>query len=234
MDKARKLLSGESSMKVYFHEIKDQDLNYTFTEATPWIMEVIGALDERIDRIQRPPNWKPRSRPTEVTFTLRRVDDLIHVTGRVKSQLFLLCSLCADGFSFPINHQFHALLTQSEVYAEAPRETSHNKGHESADAWETEDEDEDEDDAEEVNLPMDFSSSDFEVTVVKEPVADLKEILNEQIVLNLPMQPKPDKNDNGDCLKCGRSQATYLPERQEILKENPFAVLKDFKKKNES
>ena len=92
----------------------------------------------------------------------------------------------------------------------------------------------DEDDAEEVNLPMDFSSSDFEVTVVKEPVADLKEILNEQIVLNLPMQPKPDKNDNGDCLKCGRSQATYLPERQEILKENPFAVLKDFKKKNES
>ena len=215
-------------MKVYFHEIKDQDLNYTFTETTPWIMEVIGALDERIDRIQRPPNWKPRSRPTEVTFTLRRVDDLIHVTGKVKSQLFLLCSLCADAFQFPVSTQFHVLLTQSEVYSEAPRETSH-KGNNENDIWEVDEDDEDDEDEE--GPPMTFSESDFEVTVVKEPLANLKEILNEQIVLSLPMQPKPDKNDKGDCSKCGRSQATYLPEKQEPLKENPFAVLKDFKKK---
>ena len=182
-------------MKVYFHEIKDQDLNYTFTETTPWIMEVIGALDERIDRIQRPPNWKPRSRPTEVTFTLRRVDDLIHVTGKVKSQLFLLCSLCADAFQFPVSTQFHVLLTQSEVYSEAPRETSH-KGNNENDIWEVDEDDEDDEDEE--GPPMTFSESDFEVTVVKEPLANLKEILNEQIVLSLPMQPKPDKNDKGD------------------------------------
>jgi uncharacterized metal-binding protein YceD (DUF177 family) len=111
-------------MKIYFHEIKDQDLVFNFDENTPWIMEVIGSLDERLDRIQRPPGWKPRSRPTQVTFTLRRVDDLIHVSGRVKSQLYLLCSLCADAFQYPVQVQFHTMLTQSEVYAESPRETS--------------------------------------------------------------------------------------------------------------
>lgn len=221
-------------MKVYFHEIKDQELEYHFNESTPWVMEVIGALDERMDRIQRPPNWKPRSRPTEVHFSLRRVDDLVHVTGKVKTQLFLLCSLCADGFSFPIQTQFHALLTQSQVYALAPRETSRKNAFDSdADNgldgfYDTEDdEDEDEDEAPAMNM----SSSDFEVSVVTEPLADLKEMLHEQIVLILPMQPKPDKNDKGDCSKCGRNQFDYLADQQAPLKENPFAVLKNFNKK---
>ena len=219
-------------MKVYFHEIKDFDLNYSFDESTPWVMEVIGALDERMDRIQRPPNWKPRSRPTELSFNLRRVDDLIHITGKIKTQLNLLCSLCADGFPFQINTQFHVLLTQSEVYVDTPRESSHKGNFEGEEEmiWEPEDDEDDEDEG----PPMNIAASDFEVTLVKEPLVDFKDLLNEQIVLLLPMQPKPDKNEKGDCTKCGRSQMVYLPEKQEPLKENPFAVLKNFKKKTDS
>ena len=219
-------------MKVYFHEIKDHELEYHFNETTPWVMDVIGALDERMDRIQRPPNWKPRSRPTEVSFTLRRVEDLIHVTGKVKTQLFLLCSLCADAFHFPVQTQFHVLLTQSPVYAEAPRETSRKNAFDSDNGIDGFfNEEDDEDDEDEDTPAMNLNSSDFEVTLVPEPLADLKEILHEQIVLILPMQPKPDKNDDGDCLKCGRSQLAYLPDQQIPLKENPFAVLKNFNKK---
>ncbi len=216
-------------MKVYFHEIKDLELSYTFDETTPWVMEVIGALDERMDQIKRPPNWKPRSRETKVEFQIRRVDDLIHISGKIKTQLNLLCSLCADGFPFVINTQFHTLLTQSEVYADTPRESS-RKGTFDADeppVWEAEEDADDEDEG----PPMNIGASDFEVTLVKEPLVDFKELLNEQIVLILPMQPKPDKNEDGDCVKCGRSQMSYLPEQQEPLKENPFAVLKNFKKK---
>lgn len=222
-------------MKVYFHEIKDQDLVYQFDETTPWVMEVVGSLDERMDRIQRPPGWKPRSRATSVHFTLRRVEDLIHVTGKIKSQLFLLCSLCADAFSYPIHLQFHSMLTTSEVYGEAPRETS-RKGSLTDDAFEP-DADLDEDDDAVEGPAMDFNASDFEVTVVKEPVANLKEILNEQIVLSLPMQPKPDMNAKGDCVKCGKPQAAMMPSTQSAaapLKENPFAILKDYKKKTDS
>ena len=229
-------------MKVYFHEIKDQELVYAFTETTPWIMEVIGSLDERMDRIQRPPNWKPRSRPTEVTFTLRRVEDLIHISGKIKTQLFLLCSLCADAFQFPINTHFHVLFTQSEVYTETPRESSRKANYDNAtpdaEVWEEDetwgDDSDGEDDENDQAPPMNLNASDFEVTLVKEPLVDLKDLLNEQIVLILPMQPKPDKNEKGDCTKCGRSQIAYLPEKQEPLKENPFAVLKNFKKKTES
>jgi uncharacterized metal-binding protein YceD (DUF177 family) len=218
-------------MKVYFHEIKDQELDLHFDENTPWVMEVIGALDERMDRIKRPPNWKPRSRPTQVTFTLRRVDDLIHVTGKVKTQLFLLCSLCADAFQHAIQTQFHVLLTQTPIYAETPRETSRKNTYDSGtddSGFEEDDEDLDDD-----TPPLNMSASDFEVSVVTEPAADLKDILNEQIILTLPMQPKPPKDDKGDCVKCGKSQIAFQPDQQESLKENPFAVLKNLKKKSE-
>lgn len=220
-------------MKVYFHEIKDQELDYHFNETTPWVMDVIGKLDERLDRIQRPPNWKPPSRPTEVSFTLRRVEDLIHVTGKVKTKLHLLCSLCADAFQFPVQIQFHVLLTQSQVYAEAPRETSRKNAFDSENGMDDffNSDDADEDDEDDQTPAMNLNASDFEVTIVPEPLANLAEILNEQIVLTLPMQPKPDKNEDGDCFKCGRSQLTYLPEQQTPLKESPFAVLKNFNKK---
>lgn len=216
-------------MKVYFHEIKDQELHYSFDETTPWIMEVVGKLDERMDQISRPPNWKPRSRPTSVEFNLRRVDDLIHINAKVKTQLFLLCSLCADSFHFPINTQFHVLLTTAEIYGEVPRETS-NKNTMDMDDWLTSADDE----ADDGSPAMNLNASDYDVTVVKEPVADLKEILHEQIALLLPMQPKPDKNEKGDCVKCGKNQLSFLPKQEELLKENPFAVLKDYKKKSGS
>jgi uncharacterized metal-binding protein YceD (DUF177 family) len=217
-------------MKVYFHEIKDQDLDYSFNETTPWVMEVIGQLDERMDGIQRPPNWKPRSRPAQVNFTLRRIDDLVHVTGKIKTQLNLLCSLCADSFQFPINTNFHLLLTTSEIYGEVPRESS-NKGNFDVEEWLEDDTDEDdEDEAPAMNL----NASDYEVTVVTEPLADLREILNEQITLLIPMQPKPDKNEKDDCIKCGRNQLAFVPHQEELIRENPFAVLKNFKKKPDS
>lgn len=235
------LASKLQVMKVSFHEIKDEDLQFTFNETTPWIMEVIGSLDERQGSIQRPPNWKPRSRPTEVNFTLRHIEDLVHVTAKVKTQLYLLCSLCGDTFQFPIQTQFHVLLTQSEMYNDHPNEKSHkgafthdNHGFDDGDDDEMDaafsglgddDEDEDEDDdSESPNAPMDFNSADFEVTMVKEPIADLKEILHEQITLIIPMQPK---HPNGEC----KSQQTQWVDSDEPLKENPFAVLKNFKKK---
>lgn len=221
-------------MKVFFHEIKDQDIELNFDENTPWIMEVIGTLDERMDRIQRPPNWKPRSRPTRVRFTLRRVDDLIHVTGKINTQLYLLCSLCADAFQFPVQTQFHVLLTQTPLYAEAPHESSRktlDTGPEES-VWEDDDGEDGEIDDDLDTPPMNFNASDFEVTLVTEPLADLKEILHEQILLTLPMQPKPPKDESGDCVKCGRNQLSFHPEHQETLKENPFAVLKNLKKKS--
>jgi uncharacterized metal-binding protein YceD (DUF177 family) len=220
-------------MKVYFHEIKDQDLDYHFDESTPWVMDVIGSLDERMDRIQRPPNWKPRSRPTQVSFTLRRVDDLIHVSGKAKTHLYLLCSLCADAFQFPIQVQFHTLLTQTEMYSEAPRESSRKNNFEHDEGlqeWLSDEEDDDEGE----EAPFNLNASDFEITVVKEPLADLKEILHEQIVLTLPMQPKPEPDEKGDCSKCGRNQNAFRREAEEPLRENPFSVLKNLKKKTDA
>jgi hypothetical protein len=156
------------------------------------------------------------------------------VTGKVKSQLFLLCSLCADAFQFPLNLQFHALLTQTEMYADVPRESSRKNAFDydgGMDAWLSDEEDEEDEDE---TPPLNLSASDFEVTVVKEPLADLRELLNEQIILTLPMQPKPDTDDKGDCVKCGRNQDSFSIEAEEPLKENPFAVLKNLKKKTDA
>jgi uncharacterized metal-binding protein YceD (DUF177 family) len=223
-------------MKVSFHEIKDEDLVYNFNENTPWIMEVIGSLDERQDNIQRPPNWKPRSRPTEVTFTLRHVEDLVHVTAKVKTHLYLICSLCAETFHFPVHTSFHVLLTQSEMYGTVSREKSHkgvfshedlnDEGEDDFDEDDTFGDNDDDDDDDDAGAPMDFNSADFEISVVKEPIADLKEILHEQITLTLPMQPK---HPEGEC----KGKVADWSDSKEPLKENPFAVLKDFKKKTQ-
>jgi hypothetical protein len=124
------------------------------------------------------------------------------------------------------------MLTQSEMYAEAPRETSRKGGMAENPLKEDDDADLDDDD-EDLGPMTDFSAADFEVTVVKEPFANLKEILNEQIMLTIPMQPKPDMNEKGDCVKCGKPQAAMQTQVTDPkpLKENPFAVLKDYNKK---
>lgn len=221
-------------MKIYFYEIKDQDLHYQFNEETPWVMEVVGALDERVDQIKRPPGWKPRTRPTQLEFTLRRVDELIHVQGKVKTQLNLLCSLCADPFPFNINTTFNVLLTQTGDYEEVPHEKSHRaplSAHDTS-SWLNDTDDTDDDDEDDENDEETGTATDYEVTVVKEPVVDFKEILNEQLVLLIPMQPKPLLNDHGDCSKCGRAQSSILFNNSE-KPESPFAVLKsmEFPKK---
>lgn len=197
-------------MKIWFHEIKDEDLNYEFDENQPWVMDVVGALDERVDRISRPANWRPRSRPTRVQFQIRRLDELIHVNGKIETQLFLLCSACADAFPFVVRKEFNSLYTMNEEFAK----TQHEKGRQTGESKE-----------DSVNDQMD----DFEITLLEEAAIDLKDILNEQVVLTVPMQPKPPVKANGDCEKCGKPQ---VPDsfQEAPLKENPFDVLKNWKK----
>jgi hypothetical protein len=127
--------------------------------------------------------------------------------------------------------RFHTLFTQNETYGEAPREV-HQGVLDSDDVWETDDEDEDDagEDSDDKQAPMNLNASDFEVTIVTEPVIHLDEVLNEQIVLTLPMQPKPPCNEAGDCNKCGRNAESFaLPVQENLPKENPFAVLKNLK-----
>jgi uncharacterized metal-binding protein YceD (DUF177 family) len=227
-------------MKIWFHEIKDDDLKYRFTEEDPWIMEIVGSLDERISTVSRPTNWRPRSRPTVVDLTVRRVDELVHVQGKLETQLFLLCSLCAEAFSFPVERTFHALYTMNAEYGDQPREKSGQmvSATEDEDAFGEDDGvllDSDDDDLGpgESSIELDEKEddgADFEVTVLDEPALDLKFILNEQIVLTIPMQPKPPKDEKDDCMKCGKPQLAWT-EPQKPLKENPFAsALKNWKK----
>ncbi len=220
-------------MRIHFHEIKDEDLHYEFNEKTPWVMDIVGALDERADGIRRPPGWRPPSRETSVTFDIRKIDDLIHVQGKVKTKVYLLCSLCADAFQFPIDTPFNVLFTTNTIYSDTPRESSRRGatfdwGGAPHDDLGTSDDDFEEDS--DLGPAMSMNPNDYEVTVVKEPVMDLKEILNEQMVLLIPMQPKPPVNDDGDCQKCGKDQVKVSEGLQVApLKENPFAALKTFK-----
>ena len=119
------------------------------------------------------------------------------------------------------------------MFAEAPRESSRKNTFEHDEGlqeWLSDEEDEDEGE----EAPFNLNASDFEITVVKEPLADLKEILHEQIVLTLPMQPKPEPDEKGDCSKCGRNQSSFQQEAEEPLRENPFSVLKNLKKKTDA
>jgi uncharacterized metal-binding protein YceD (DUF177 family) len=215
-------------MKLGFQEIKDEELHYEFDESSPWVMEIIGKLDEHAAQISRPANWKPRSRATRISLNIHRIDELVSVRGTIETQLFLLCSLCADGFPFPVKRDFNALYTINPDFAETPKEKSHS-------TFEPKDLIEDEDDLDpedEFFEQKDLDGSDYEVTLLDEPILDFANILNEQIVLHIPMQPKPPITDDGDCQKCGRAQEALYPPKKEPLQRNPFAALKNWKREN--
>lgn len=219
-------------MKLGFQEIKDEELHYEFDESAPWVMDIIGKLDEQSVQVTRPANWKPRSRATRVTLNIHRIDELISVRGTIETQLFLLCSLCADGFPFPVKRDFNALYTVNPEFAETPKEKSHNSFEPNdlaSDAFEDPDL---EDEEAEFFQPKDMDGSDYEVTLLEEPILDFPTILNEQIVLHIPMQPKPALTDDGDCQKCGKPQEALYQPAKEPLQRNPFAALKNWKREN--
>ncbi len=217
-------------MRIYLHEIKDTDSEYTATEADAWVAKSITALDEKPEDVPgsaeslRPASARvaPPLRPTQVEFNLRNVDDVIVVSGDINTTVQLLCSRCASPFFFPVREHFTALYCKDKEMAGIsyldknlnPR--GQNKGH--------------------ARHAHDFnasegteSSADLEITYIAEEYLDLPVVLTEQVQLRIPFQPLCKEECKGICANCGADLNVGRCACAKITGKNPFAVLKNVK-----
>ena len=217
-------------MKIYLNEIKENDREVTASESDTWVASTIAALDESTESVPgspeslRPAGLKAKAptRPTAVRFNLRRVDDVIVVSGDVNTTVQLLCSRCAAPFFLPVDEHFTALYCKDKEMAgisyldQNANPRGQNKGY----ARHAHDEG---------GADGNEAADDLEITYIAEEYLDLPLVLAEQVRLRIPFQPLHDEECKGICANCGADLNVGRCACAKILKESPFAALKNFK-----
>jgi uncharacterized protein len=208
-------------MKVYLHEITEQATDLDFTQDEPWVIAAIERADEESGE---EPAAKKAKRQAEVHFSLSQVDEVVIVSGQVRTELNLLCSRCANTFRLRTQPTFSALFCRDPDMAgiaylekqggvKSPgKPMGQNKGF----ARHAHDFDED------GVLP---TGKDLDITYLSSNYIDLSEILSEQLQLQVPFQPLCREDCKGICPQCGADQNVGRCACSKINKSSPFAVL---------
>lgn len=186
-------------MKIALNEIHENGHTLEFTEKEQWVVSALKPLHEAPDAI--PPK-------AELEITLRLVDELILVEGRILTELGLLCSRCGEPFPFPVDARFHALYAREEGVAmlknlEKNDSQSPFKGR----------------------AGRAFSNpgerdTDYEITYLAEDEIDLSEVIQEQIRLAVPFRPLCETHLKDDSPLPGLSATPPV-----ATTHRPFAVL---------
>ena len=209
---------------------------FDFTQDDSWVRQAIEQVDEaqqdealtsiqelRVDNTARA--LKPKPRPAHVHFSLRNVDDVIVLNGRVETFISLVCSRCANPFKLNCQPVVAGLFCKDPVMAgiahldETRRPNGQNRG--SA--------------RHEHDYKADEAASqgkDLDITYLSNDYVDLSEVLTEHLQLQVPFQPLCREDCKGMCSQCGadlnvgrcacaRSKKDATP--------HSFSVLKDMK-----
>ncbi len=223
-------------MKIFFHEIKDQDTHLSFSQNEPWVRNTVLKLDEELPKefaeetngssLLRPSSKKapqccPPDRPIETRFSLRKIDEMVLVSGFIKTEIQLLCSRCATPFSFGCAPEFSALFCKDPVMAGlgpeiegGPRQTYGKARH----AHQVEE-----------DLGLIESGKNLDIAYIATDFIDLSEIMSEQLILQIPFQPLCKQECNGVCPQCGADLNSGRCACAK-LKANPaFATLRNLK-----
>jgi uncharacterized protein len=216
-------------MKIYLHELKETDTDLSFDENEGWVRDAVARVDEPQDERSAPPSkaataQAPKKRPIQVHFNLRKVDDVVVLSGGADTSVRLVCSRCATPFSLEAHPQFSALFCRDPQMAgvgHLARAREHgqnvmkpmgqNKGY----ARHAHDED--------------ASASDLDITYINEEYIDLADILTEQLTLLVPFQPLCKESCKGLCSNCGADQNLGRCACARLTTQRPFSVLKDLK-----
>ena len=217
-------------MKLYLHEITENDREVLATEKDAWVSGAISGLDESTADLPgateslRPASLKVAApvRPATVRFNLRRVDEVIMVSGDIDTTVHLLCSRCAAPFLLPIDEHFTALYCKDKEMAGIAYLDQHsnprgqNKGfaRHAHDAGGSEGKE---------------AADDLEIMYIAEDVLDLSTVLTEHVRLRIPFQPLCKEDCKGICANCGADLNIGRCACAKIRKESPFAALQGLK-----
>ncbi|MEK6577901.1 MAG: DUF177 domain-containing protein [Bdellovibrionota bacterium] len=213
-------------MKIYLNEIGDTDTDLEFTQEEAWVKDTIKRADE-VEATQPNlgrPGTTGQLRQANVTFTLRKVDEVVVLSGHVKTQVELLCSRCATQFQYPVDESYSGLFCRDPDMAGVAHlqkstgdemvRVGQNKGFaRHAHNFENEHN----------------ASRDLDITYLSHDYIDLSDVLMEQLQLQIPFQPLCEKGCKGICTQCGADLNRGRCACDKILKSRPFAALGDIK-----
>ena len=222
-------------MKVHLHEIREIDTDLDFTQDEPWVAKAVALVDETLEEKSSASSPVPstssqvkKSRPIQVHFNLRQVDDVVVITGKIKTTIELICSRCATNFAMPAQPSFSALYCKDPEMAgvgylqkvgpkgeEEERPAGQNRGY----ARHQHDPDHERDVE---------SGKDLDITYISEDTINLEDVLTEQLQLQVPFQPLCNKDCKGMCTQCGADLNVGRCACKKIG-SLAFSVLKDLK-----
>src|SRR4051794_6535584 len=96
----------ETKMRIYLHEITDHDTDLDFTQEEKWVAKAVELVDENTESQndsdalvlqQMRVDLKPKAakltdeRRARVHFNLRKVDEVLVVSGDAEAQIELVC-----------------------------------------------------------------------------------------------------------------------------------------------
>lgn len=213
-------------MKIYLREITDQETELNFTQENEWVLKAVQRVDEPTEdtalaRLRNHTTKKPR--PIHCHLSLRKVDEVVVVTGKLHTFVELVCSRCANPFHFDCRLSFSALFCKDPIMAgvahlqEAGRPAGQNKGH-ARHAHE-----------EESGETGTSTDRDLDITYLSDDFIDLAEVLTEQLQLQIPFQPLCRESCKGICHQCGADLNVGRCACAKIAPTHPFAALKNLK-----
>lgn len=214
-------------MKIYLNEITDQGTDLDFTEEQSWVKDAVLRLDEHP---LEGPNASSAGRSVRVHYTLRKIDEIVVISGSFKTHVELLCSRCGVSFKHICDSGFSGLYCTDPVMAgvghlkEPGKPGGQNQGFARHAHQEQEAEDQfTSDDTETLG-------KDLDITYVPEDKVDLGDVLTEQIHFKIPLQPLCNEGCKGVCTNCGTDLNAGQCACAKLAKRNTaFSVLENFK-----
>jgi uncharacterized protein len=212
-------------MKVFLHEISDHETELDFTQEDAWARDAVTRVDENQETSRK----KQDTRPISAHFSLRNVDEVIVVSGKINTFVELVCSRCALPFEHSCRINFSALFCKDPAMAGIAhlqksdyntRESGRPMGQNHGFARHAHNSEEDE---------MVSSGQDLDITYLSHDFIDLADVLTEQLQLQVPFQPLCKAECKGMCTHCGTDLNLGRCACAKIKAVHPFSVLRDFK-----
>ena len=210
-------------MKIFLHEITDQESEFDFTQENPWVLKAVERVDEPSDNEDA--ITQPRS--IQAHFSLRKVDDVIVVSGKIETFIQLVCSRCATPFQHFCQPQFSALFCKDPIMAgvahlqkpgKGQREYGRPVGQNHGFARHAHDADSDEASAE---------GKDLDITYLSHEYIELDDVLTEQLQFQVPFQPLCKEDCLGICSNCGTDLNFGRCACNKLRTAHPFSVLQN-------
>lgn len=218
-------------MKIAVSEIREIPTELNFDEKDEWVRNAIAIGDETDDALKlsgakaeqtfrpRPPGSKTDSRHTLISLSLRKSDEIYIISGKIDTELHLLCSRCAK----PIHHPFHRNFTSLYTHDKAMSGDDHSGVHGVARNHVDNDSDSSIFPA---HKNASFNETDnVEILYLESGEIDLGTLIAEQIAVDIPAKPLCKEDCKGICYQCGTDLNFGTCACSKINKSSPFATL---------